>query len=59
MDFLFAKNKPFNIASIQQEDGGERSKTCSSRNGQEHMKRNTTMMNKGEARNKRINVKTH
>jgi hypothetical protein len=23
MDFLFAKNKPFNIASIQQEDGGE------------------------------------
>jgi hypothetical protein len=23
MDFLFAKNEPFNIASIQQDDGGK------------------------------------
>jgi len=26
MDFLFAKNKPFNTTSIQQEDGGEETK---------------------------------
>jgi len=24
MDFLFAKNEPFNIASIQQDEGGKK-----------------------------------
>ncbi len=28
MEFVFAKNEPFNIASIQHEEGGEKQNFC-------------------------------
>jgi hypothetical protein len=49
MDFLFAKNEPFNIASIQQEEGWEEMELLHvvEKMDQEHTKMNATMMNKG------------
>jgi hypothetical protein len=51
MDFLFAKNESFNIASIQHEEGGGKKwrelLPIAEEMHQEHMKRNATMMNKG------------
>jgi hypothetical protein len=47
MDFLFTKNEPFNIASVQWEEGGEEVKLLpvAKEMDQEHMKMNATMMN--------------
>jgi hypothetical protein len=49
MDFLFVENEPFNIASIQQEEGGEEVDLLpvAEKMDKKHMKKNGTMMNKG------------